>query len=204
MRILVQILGLLLIIAGAFLWFGERRRSVAHSSLQPIKTAPIAAPPRTSKSQVRAAVVPAETQRASVGPTETPEIKPTSSSSPSPDESSTTRLFAAHSTHHEFEVMLRKKDGWYDTGIPVTPDLHLLMFCFDRFNNGTLCTRWVEAEVGEHIVDPPASSPGFQPLSVDVVSPDSGGQLSDSAKPCVCLLSICRGANHEDEHSGTN
>jgi hypothetical protein len=167
LRIPVRIAGLLLLAIGSLLWL--RARLVA----------PVAHP-------VAVAVVPAAkplTKRHR----HTEPVQPTAASL-KPSHAPLSRDFMSENQgrHFAFEVDLHKSDGWFDTGIPVTADVDILMLCGLKLQAlGPSCNQWVQAMLNGKIfvTGPPPPGPRSNIFTIlpNETPPPPWGQNLDPA-----------------------
>ncbi len=103
---------------------------------------------------------------------------------------SSTALFAVHPGQHEFKVLLHKEDGWFDTGIPITADISVYMWCLAiRESDDPHCTNMVEAMIGSSILQPPSLGSNVHMFSFITVPSDNDPRrnLSDKSSQYLTI-----------------
>ena len=168
MRALVRTLGLLLTGFGTFLWvFGAR------------STTSVAPPPPTA-----APIRPAT--RAAIPHRPKPIVEPKH------EPLSTAALIWINPKppppRHKFQIFLHKEDGWFETKIPVTSDLQVLVVCNDKTEGNVLPSRWVEAMIG-HSTFSQAADQDQRALVIETVSSDNDPRRGSSDRAHYLTIS---------------
>ena len=154
MRSLVRTLGLLLIAFGAFLWLYAAKIAPANRPVAPVAVVPAAkpAPPPSKSRHHNQPAVP--NTRTPPTPTSPPSHPAPAVPEPMRPPVSTVRLFYVNPQQHEFKIDLKKQDGWFDTGIPVTADVEVLEFCLSDTPGIPACGGWIQAMIGGTLFRP--------------------------------------------------
>ena len=66
---------------------------------------------------------------------------------------------------HQFAVDLRKEDGWFETGIPVTADIGIVGFCSNP------CGGWIQAMIGSSEFHAAGRFPSDQMMDLKTILP---------------------------------
>ena len=179
MRSLVRTLGLLLIAFGAFLWLYAAKIAPANRPVAPVAVVPAAkpAPPPSKSRHHNQPAVP--NTRTPPTPTSPPSHPAPAVPEPMRPPVSTVRLFYVNPQQHEFKIDLKKQDGWFDTGIPVTADIMLLEFSVGQ---GPGTGGFIRAMIGSNEIHPRGSTEFLQQIHLTTYSPgnEPGPSLGDA------------------------
>jgi hypothetical protein len=147
-RALVQTLGCLLIGFGVFLWLAGPRSAYKNPPLSPPVTAPVSVKLTPTVPKPRRIIASAQPKQEPAQPEQEQPV------SPKREPLSTTVLTHVWPTTHLFKVLLHKEDGWYDTGIPISSDLMVNMWCLPQQGDNPACSAMVDAMAGgDNVLD---------------------------------------------------